>query len=117
MAGQHSLGREGEDAALEYMLSKGYSLIDRNRRIGRFELDLVLGRGRQIIVVEVKTRSVDIEDMNEVIGREKLGNIREGAHRYMSAMKGDLDCRVDILFLEKNEDSFIVTHIEDAIGQ
>jgi putative endonuclease len=50
------LGRVGEDAALAWYLRRGYSLIARNWTCPLGELDLVLGRGSELVICEVKTR-------------------------------------------------------------
>jgi putative endonuclease len=51
------LGRTGEDAALTWLLARGYTLIERNYRFGRHgELDLIMEAPEgDIAFVEVKT--------------------------------------------------------------
>jgi|GEM_PF-316145 len=51
------LGRTGEDAALTWLLARGYALIERNFRFGRHgELDLIMATPEgDIAFVEVKT--------------------------------------------------------------
>ena len=41
MAKQNELGKEGENAAAEYLMSKGYSIRHRNWHSGKRELDIV----------------------------------------------------------------------------
>jgi putative endonuclease len=50
-------GRAGEDIAARYIEEKGWTIIDRNYRFMKAEADIVAYDGKQIIVVEVKTRS------------------------------------------------------------
>ena len=47
----------GERRALRYYERRGYRLVDANVRVGRYELDLVLRRGRTLLVVEVKEKT------------------------------------------------------------
>ena len=117
MATHNVLGRKGEDAARFYLMSHGYRLIGRNWRSGPYELDMIARKKEMIIVIEVKTRSGELTDMSEVISQAKEKNLREAVHRYMSSQGEELDCRIDLLFLEKKKEGFNVTHIEDAIGQ
>lgn len=51
------LGRAGEEATARWYEAQGYELVDRNWRCREGELDLVLAKGRLLVVCEVKTRS------------------------------------------------------------
>ena len=52
-----TLGDAGEDLAARWYRSHGYRVVDRNWHGPDGELDLVACLGRQIVFVEVKTRS------------------------------------------------------------
>lgn len=56
MADKDVLGRAGEERAAHYLAEVGYTVLDRNWRTPGGELDLVVCDGREIVVVEVKTR-------------------------------------------------------------
>ncbi len=56
MAHKDVLGRAGEDRAARYLESCGYVVLDRNWRIREGEIDLVVARRGELVVVEVKTR-------------------------------------------------------------
>lgn len=56
MAAKDVLGKAGEDRAAAYLCGIGYTLLDRNWRAPAGELDVVAADGRDIVVVEVKTR-------------------------------------------------------------
>ncbi len=49
------LGRLGEELAARFLQRRGLSIIARNRRVGRGEIDIVARHGRRIVAVEVKT--------------------------------------------------------------
>jgi putative endonuclease len=51
-----ALGTAGEDAALARYLADGYCLVARNWRCRLGEIDLVLARGRTLVICEVKCR-------------------------------------------------------------
>ena len=50
------LGRRAENVAAEYLSAAGYTVVDRNLRVGRLEIDLVVRADRLVVVVEVRAR-------------------------------------------------------------
>ena len=56
-AGRRALGARGEALAARWYEAHGYTVVARNWRCRAGEIDLVLARGRTVVVCEVKTRS------------------------------------------------------------
>jgi putative endonuclease len=56
-AGPLQLGRAGEKAAADLLRSRGYQVVGAGFLARRGELDLVCRRGKELVVVEVKTRT------------------------------------------------------------
>jgi putative endonuclease len=52
-------GQRGEDLAAEWYRRNGYVVVDRNWRCPLGEIDLVLRRGRTLVIAEVKARKSD----------------------------------------------------------
>jgi len=117
VARHNKLGQKGEEAARQYLNSLGYHIVNQNWRSGRYELDMVARHNEMVIAIEVKTRTDEISDFDEVMSANKEKNLKEAVHRYMSSLNEVLDCRIDLLFLETKQGGFNVTHIKDAIGQ
>jgi putative endonuclease len=49
-------GRRAESAVADYLVANGYSVVARNLRVGRSELDIVARCGGLVVIVEVRTR-------------------------------------------------------------
>ncbi|HTV20283.1 MAG TPA: YraN family protein [Polyangiaceae bacterium] len=50
------LGQRAEEAVVRYLENAGCSILDRNVKLGRLEIDIVARRAEVILVVEVRTR-------------------------------------------------------------
>jgi len=76
----------GERRALRHYRLRGYRLLDANARVGRYELDLVLRRGRRLVVVEVKEKGgAEYGDPLEMIDEEKVRRVHTAAHAWLAA--------------------------------
>ncbi len=75
----------GERRALHHYRLRGYRLLDANARVGRYELDLVLRRGRRLVFVEVKEKSGEgYGDPLEMIDEEKVRRVHTGAQAWLA---------------------------------
>ena len=75
----------GERRALRHYRLRGYKLLDANARVGRYELDLVLRRGRRLLVVEVKEKGgAEFGHPLEMIDEEKVRRVHTGALAWLA---------------------------------
>jgi putative endonuclease len=76
----------GERRALRHYRLRGYRLLDANARAGGYELDLVLRRGRRLVVVEVKQKSgSDFGHPLEMVDAEKTKRVLLAARAWLAA--------------------------------
>lgn len=54
---RRTLGRYGEDRAVEWLAAQGYRVVQRNWRCARGEIDVVVRQDDTLVFVEVKTRA------------------------------------------------------------
>lgn len=86
MAAKDDLGRRGEDLAAQFLSDAGYTVIDRNWRCARGEIDLVARDGNDTVFVEVKTRSsTAFGHPFEAITAQKLARLRRLAGAWCEA--------------------------------
>jgi putative endonuclease len=76
----------GERRALLHYRLRGYRLLDANARVGGYELDLVLRRGRRVVVAEVKEKGgAAFGHPLEMVDAEKTRRVRVGATAWLAA--------------------------------
>ena len=117
MTDPHLLGKAGEDAAADYLEEKGYTILDRNWRNNRLELDIIATKGDIIAFVEVKTRkNTDFREPHEAVDWKKIRHIVVAADAYIKLHAIDLKIRFDIIDVVGDVGQFQITQIEDAFN-
>ncbi len=80
---RRALGNRGEDLAVRFFVDRGYDIATRNWRCRYGEIDLVVRKGEEIRIVEVKTRkSLRAGAPEESITDQKLQRLEDLAHCY-----------------------------------
>jgi putative endonuclease len=75
----------GERRALRHYRLRGYKLLEANARVGRYELDLVLRRGRRLLIVEVKEKTgTGFGHPLEMIDGEKVRRVSIAATAWLA---------------------------------
>jgi putative endonuclease len=76
----------GERLAARHYRLRGWRVVDANVRAGRYELDLVVRRGRKLVFCEVKEKGGEgYGDPLEMIGDEKRCRVRRAAAAWLAA--------------------------------
>lgn len=80
------MGAAGEARAAAWYEARGYRVLDRNWRCRDGELDLVVARGRALVIVEVKARRTDrFGTPLEAVTATKQRRLRRLAMRWIEA--------------------------------
>ena len=115
MNSKAQLGNDGEDAATDYLTSKGYQLLERNYRYKRSEIDIICQQGDVLVFIEVKAKSYTAFGEPEAsVDERKAAKVIEGAEQYLHEKDWRGDIRFDVISLVKNGNDFVIKHFEDA---
>ena len=118
MARHNKLGKEGEQAACEYLIGKGYTVRETNWRMGHLEIDIVAHEpaANLLHIVEVKTRSGDVAhyDPMESITPKKIRNLVAAANGYIGAHELPMGIQYDVMIITGNAPDFVIQYIPDA---
>ena len=115
MAKHISLGKKGEQLALEHLKQKSYKILDTNWRYKKAEVDIIATFENAIIFVEVKTRSNNFFGYPEdSVSKAKKRLLSIAAEAYMYEKKLTIDMRFDIIAITLNKQTKDIYHIEDA---
>ena len=117
MAKHNELGQAGEQAASEYLISKGYIVRDTNWRVDKLEIDIVAQEttSNLLHIIEVKTRSdIDHFDPMESITRAKIRNLINAANGYISYNQLKMSVQFDVMVLVGKAPDFVIHYIPDA---
>ncbi len=108
------LGRRGEQRAAWFYRIRGYRIVDRNARSKGGEIDLVVRRGKTLVICEVKTRqSLAAGAGHESVDRAKREQLIRLGEQYVTRFP-DLQIRYDILSLFWTGRRFVVEHFPSA---
>lgn len=119
MNARQQFGRAAEAAAARYLTHEGWTLLGRNVRIGRGELDLIARRGPVLAFVEVKARRTAAYGAPEdAVDARKRHKIRRLAELWLAvrpwALRGVSEVRYDVIAVDAVGHSPIVRHLPGA---
>jgi putative endonuclease len=111
-----SKGTEGETLAAQFLEEKGYSILERNYRFGRGEIDLVAKEGPELVFVEVKSRhSQRYGAPEESVTTAKERQLKKVAEGYLFQHNIENEsCRFDIITITYQEGAPVVRLIQNA---
>ena len=114
---QQELGILGENYAVAHLISKGYSILHRNYKFRKNEIDIVTSFQNKLIVVEVKTRqTAEIGEPWRAVTRSKQKAIIQVADYYIKEKGITMDAQFDIISIVHNTFRTEIEHIEDAFS-
>ena len=98
------IGSRGEDIATEWLRDKGFYIVERNWRIGRYEIDIIAQHYDTLHFVEVKTRKEGgWQSAYDSIDDQKIRTLRRGAMAYRAMHRIQMELQFDLIAITWNE--------------
>ena len=115
MADHNDLGKLGEELAVQYLVDKGYEILERNWHNIHKEIDIIAKDGKFLVIVEVKTRQSDeYGEPDLAVTKRKQRMLIAAANAYITRKGLDTETRFDIISIFFKDNEPVIEHIEDA---
>ncbi len=115
MAKHNEFGKKGEQLAVDFLLKKGYSILEKNYRYLKAEVDIIAQKGGLLAIVEVRSRSTNfIENIADTVTKKKMQLQIIAADYYVTDLDLDVEVQFDIITIRKNKTEYLINHIENA---
>ena len=115
MAAHNEFGKLGEEIAVQYLVDKGYEILERNWHNVHKEVDIIAKDGRFLVIVEVKTRQTDEYGNPDIaVTRKKQRMLIAAANSYIFQKHLEIETRFDIISIVFRDGEPVIEHIEDA---
>ena len=112
----HAVGQTGEDIAARHLSTQGFTVLERNWRCGKAEIDIIAKDGDALVFVEVKTRSTSAFGAPEsFLSPRQTQLIAACAAAYMESIGHEWELRFDVISIVlQPDDSYRLEHLRDA---
>jgi len=115
MAQHNETGKQGEQMATEYLVAKGFEILERNWRFKKNEVDIIARDGDEIVFVEVKTRHENyIVEPELTVSKKQQRSIINTANHYIITRDIDMEARFDIVSIVLSSQGENILHIDGA---
>lgn len=114
------IGDKGEEIAVAYLESKGYTILERNYFFERAEVDIVAYDESAIVFVEVKMRkNTAFGEPAEFVTEEKQELVYKAAEAWLYERKMDgSPVRFDVIaIVQQQNEAPDISHFEHAFWQ
>lgn len=98
MATHNDTGKWGEDMAAAYLEQKGYTIVERDWKSGRRDIDIIALDDDVVVFVEVKTRRNRLfGEPENAIDYHKRQNLQQAINHYVNFKHIRHEIRFDII--------------------
>ena len=107
-------GKLAEELTSQEYLKRGYTIVERNWRLGKKEIDLVVRKDQIVVIVEVKARKEGEEEAVEAVNSAKRKRMIQAADFYLKQLPGWNEYRFDIAAFTGDKNRYKLEIIEYA---
>lgn len=107
-------GEIGEQLACDFLLNKGFEILERNYKQLKTEVDIIAKHQNCLVIVEVKTRSSNFVNPENAVSKAKQKTLVEAAVLYQENHAIKSEIRFDIIAIIKTKQETEILHFEDA---
>ena len=91
-------GKRGERLAADWLIARGFHILHRNWRHGRYEVDIIAVKEDCIHIIEVKSRTSDTYGPPELgVSRRKIEHFLRGGAAWLTQQPGHTRIQYDVL--------------------
>lgn len=114
---RHILGREGENAAVDYLKQEGYKILERNFFCRQGEIDAIALDGNYIVFIEIKSRtSTEYGLPSEAVTKRKLEHMIKTIKYYLYIRNLENEnIRIDVIEVYVKEGKYKINHIKQIV--
>jgi putative endonuclease len=115
MNNRQLVGSFGENAAKDYLISKGYRVVDMNIKLSYKEIDIIARKGDKLVFIEVRTRTNrQLGSAEENFGPAKVNKLKQAIILYLTKFKPTYkDLRLDLIVVNASDKGNDIAHYED----
>ncbi len=115
MANSLQIGKNGEDIACDFLVKYGYTIMERNMRHHKAEIDIIARKGDEVIFIEVKNRkNARYGFPEQSVTEEQAERISEAATYYLERLPFRPQfIRFDIIAIT-HQPKLDIQHFKDA---
>jgi putative endonuclease len=108
------IGVYGEEFAAEWLIANGFSVLHRNWRYGRKEIDIIAAKDGTLHIIEIKTRrTIDFGPPETQVNRRKIKHLKEAAAGFLEEHPQWRKIQFDVLAITLGTNQPSVLLLED----
>lgn len=107
-------GQYAEEMAAREYIKRGYTILERNWRMGKIEIDIIAQKDDTLVVSEVKARKNTDEEAISAVNFDKRRRMVRAADTYLRKCTGVVNYRFDIVACVGTIQNFQMEIYEDA---